>query len=84
MISGHLEYEPTDEKEDFLFKAPIFTFSENFFDKKLPKEAIQLTVIASPFTEGDVRTMNDPLKKLVEKEVFPLISYKELAAKMYQ
>ncbi len=83
-ISGHLEYEPTDDNEDLLFKIPVFTFSENFSSTRLPKGAIQLIVIKSPFIEGDVGSMNNPLKKLVEKEVIPLISYRELAGMMYQ
>jgi hypothetical protein len=81
-ISGHLEYEPVEENEDLVFKLPVFTFNNKFFDQKLPAGAISLIVISSPFKENDV---NPPaLKEIVEREVFPYISYKLLADKMYQ
>lgn len=79
-IKGHLDHEPADKDEDLIFKIPVFTFSEIFFDPKLPKDAISLFVFWKPFPE----TSTSPLKKRVETELFPLIPYKELAALMYK
>lgn len=78
-ISGHIPYEPA-EGTDALFRTPIYTFINEPFDSKLPKAAFQLIVIVDPYREGE----KDEIKEVLDKQFYPLLSFKEIAELMYK
>jgi hypothetical protein len=79
-IAGHLTYEPWEDSKDTILTVPLFTFQEKAFDPKLPKTAFQLIVISSSYDEDG----KGHLKELFDKEVFPKLQLKQLAALMYR
>jgi len=79
-ISRHLPYEPLEETKDTIVTKALFTFNEKAFDTQLPKTAIQLMVIRDAYDEGDKHF----LKEFLDREFFPNIPLKQLAALMYR
>lgn len=79
-VSGSIPYEPLESMEDTLVTAPLFTFNEKAFDPKLAKNAIQLIVISEAYQVDDDRE----LKRFLDKELYPFLPLKELAALMYK
>jgi len=63
-------------------KTPLFHFNPDFFDSKLPKTAFQLIVIRDGFRQA--WNEKSELMPVIEKEFFPNIDFKALAALMYK
>ena len=74
-ISGHIPYEPAETNG-----IPVFTYIKDAFDSGLPKSAIQLMIIEDPYGEGET----DELKELLDKQFFPILSFKEIFGLMYK
>lgn len=79
-ISGELMYAPLESTEDTLATRRLFTFNEKAFDPKLPKSAIQLMVIFEAHQVDDDREF----KRFLDRELYPQLPLKELAALMYR
>ena len=79
-ISGSLPYAPLESTEDTLATAPLFTFNEKSFEPRLPKTAFQLIVISEAFETSSDKEM----KHFFDRELYPSLPFKELAALMYK
>ena len=79
-ISGHIPYEPLEITSDTVSTAALYTFNEKTFDPQLPKNAFQLMVITEAFDMDS----NKEMKFVLDKDLYPLIPFKELAALMYK
>lgn len=72
-------YDELADDIDAIKTTPLFIFNPNFFNPKLPKTAFQLIVIKDDYRQG---WKDSELIPLLQKDFFPLINFKQLAALM--
>lgn len=77
-ISGHLPYEPLEDRDEVIVSGHLYTFSEKIFDPKLPKSKFQLMIISEAFNRLPLRGIESEMSDFFDDNINPHFPFCEL------